>query len=375
MAEMTKEDKKVTNLSIHSAEQILEAFSSCTKNGFIASNNEGEITHFSPIMEELTGWHEAEVLGKHFNKVYSLPEMPGSDTQVINQPCLVYTRKEETITLPVRISSIKSANDPEKIDGSLALFITDPQANNVNKAQAEFVSTVSHELRTPITSIKGFASTLLNYKQGLPEEKKKKYISIIRDQAERLSRLVEDLLAVSRLESKKLQLTIQPIQIRSVTETIGMVIEAKYNGSHQINLNAPQKIPEVWGDPDRVEQILTNLIDNAFKYSPKADKVDVSISEDKLNDEHGDRKVVRIDITDYGIGIDPENVSKVFLKFSRLDHPLTRETEGTGLGLYISKSLAQLLHGDLKVTSGEGKTTFSVYLPTESFNTEEIWWN
>ena len=342
----------------HKPGQLLESFARCTQNGFVASNPDNKITHFSPIMEKLTGWHQSEVLGKDTNFVYSIPDMGPIDehTGISTQAATVFTRDQKKITLATRRILIKDSHNAD--DGTLILFLTDSFI--ADRLQADFISTVSHELRTPITSIKGFASTLLHHKDNLDPNKTTKYLGIIKDQAERLSRLVEDLLAVSRLENRKIQLTILPLEIKAIVEKISAFVSLKYNGSHSINIAAPEKLPQVWADPDRLEQILTNLIDNAIKYSPKANKVDIEIYEDQ--------KMLRIDVTDHGIGIDPKDIQKIFNKFSRLDSPLTRTTEGTGLGLFISHSLAKLLQGDLTVNSGNGQTTFSLVLPIESYD-------
>lgn len=362
--------ERLSSKTIHSAEQLLESFSRCTKNGFVAYNLQGEITYFSKIMEDLTGWHEAEMLGKQVAQLYTM--LPGErlvDTddgqQVVAQAASLNTRDGKKINFPTRHTPIKQSEESSDIDGYLTLFFA--QNNDVDRAQSEFVSTVSHELRTPITSIKGFASTLLFHSQGLDEEKKTKYIKIIKDQAERLSRLVEDLLAVSRLESNKLQLTIHPIDIDQIIEDIITMIQSKYNDSHKVNLDIANNLVPIWSDSDRLEQILTNLIDNAFKYSPEGDKIDIKIYPEKHNEED----MIRVDITDYGIGIEQEDLNKIFKKFSRLDNPLTRKTEGTGLGLFITKSLVDLLHGELEAQSSKGeKTTFSIFFPTHSFDIE-----
>ena len=156
-----------------------------------------------------------------------------------------------------------------------------------------------------------------------------------------------------------------------LTDKTALVIEHKYNGSHEITVKAENDIAEVWGDPDRIEQILVNLVDNAVKYSPEANKVDVTISTITKDD----KKQVQIDVKDYGIGISEEDQVKVFKKFSRLDTPLTRTTEGSGLGLYICHSLAKLQNGNLSVSSVEGSTTMTLYLSTESYDAGELWWD
>ncbi len=149
------------------------------------------------------------------------------------------------------------------------------QAHSVQQAQTEFVSTVSHEFRTPLTSIKGFADTILRAGDRLDLTQQRRYVGIIKDQADRLTRLVEDLLAVSRLESKKMQLTIRAMDLNEAVLRVQRNLADKAR-DHKIVINIPSGLPHVWADADRLEQILTNLIDNAIKYSPPKTTVTVS---------------------------------------------------------------------------------------------------
>ncbi|MCE2928248.1 MAG: PAS domain-containing sensor histidine kinase [Candidatus Caenarcaniphilales bacterium] len=361
----------MSSLVLHDPAKVLESVARATRNGFVAYNNDSKITYFSDRLEEITGFVEAELLGKNFNEVFGFKEVPSfaKTFDVCSRPVVLYTRDGKTINLETRTAQIIEG-ESEEVRGHLVFFFIEDYRKDLDKAQSEFISTVSHELRTPITSIKGFASTLLQH-NALDEEKRKKYIKIIKDQAERLSRLVEDLLAVSRLESKKLQLTIHPVKIKAIIENIALIIESKYKGSHRIEISATDVVPDVWVDSDRLEQILTNLIDNAVKYSPGKDLVEIKIRPS----QYEGKEMLRVNVIDYGIGIVQEDIRKVFTKFGRLDSPLTRKTEGTGLGLYISASLAKIMSGDLQVKSEGGKTTFSLYLPIESHEGGVVWWD
>lgn len=372
MPEFAKLEDSV-NTKKHSSEQILESITRASKNGFLAYGLDSKITCFSLGLEDITGWHESEMLGKPITELYSIKEKAvlKSPGDITTQIITLYTRDGKQMTLEAKLTGV--IDDNGDLSGYLLWFLIEDYSKTLDRAQSEFVSTVSHELRTPITSIKGFASTLLSSKQKLDEDKRQKYITIIKDQAERLSRLVEDLLAVSRLESRKLQLTIHPVKIKPIVDDIVVIIQSKYNFSHKITVSLQEQVPDTWVDSDRLEQILTNLVDNAVKYSPNSDKVDIRIKQVQYGEEP--KPMVAVEVTDYGIGIEKDNIRKIFTKFSRLDNHLTRKTEGTGLGLYISHSLARLLGGDLTVMSGNGQTTFTLYLPTESHEGGVIWWD
>jgi signal transduction histidine kinase len=268
-----------------------------------------------------------------------------------------YGKNGVDMTLPVSYLMVTD-KDGKEVGSLTVMYIV--QSHTVQQAQTEFVSTVSHELRTPLTSIKGFADTILRAGDRLDVAQQRRYIDIIKQQADRLTRLVEDLLAVSRLESKKLQLTVRAIDLREAIQRVTHILSEKAR-NHKINEAIPPGLPLVWADADRLEQILTNLIDNAIKYSPSETTVTVV-----ARDVPGTPEMVEFSVADQGGGIPQEHLPEIFSKFSRLDNPLTRQTEGTGLGLYITRSLVVALGGQIKVSSVPGCTTFTVQLPAAS---------
>ncbi len=275
------------------------------------------------------------------------------------KPKIVSVKNRGGFDLNMPATHCEILNNDNKIVGYLSI-IHIIQAHSVQQAQTEFVSTVSHELRTPLTSIKGFADTILRAGEKLDKAQQRRYIGIIKDQADRLTRLVEDLLAVSRLESKKLQLTMRAIDLREAIERVLRNLGDKA-GNHRIVTDLPASLPPIWADADRVEQILTNLIDNAIKYSPAGTSVTIAARELCAHPES-----IEFTITDQGVGIPHEHLPKIFTKFGRLDNPLIRQTEGTGLGLYITRSLVLALGGQIEVNSKPGQTTFTVHLPATS---------
>lgn len=345
------------------AEELLNAILACSPDGFVTCNEFGKITFISEVIETLTGFTSLELMDQDASKLYSLPEslsLKDSNGEMNSKPqaAILHRRDGKKITLRARQIEIK--NNEKIFSGYLTIFHPEsPIDSNVDRAQIEFVSTVSHELRTPLTSIKGFAETLLRSGDKLSEENKKKYITIIKEQSDRLTRLVEDLLAVSRLESQSNQLTVRALDLK---KHINKVCESLITKSktHKIIQNVEKDIPNVWADADRFEQILTNLIDNAIKYSPEGEKVTVKATSVINN---GVKEKLKIEVTDYGIGITENDLQKIFTKFGRLDNPLTRQAQGTGLGLFITKSLVLALKGEISVSSSKGETTFTVILP------------
>lgn len=215
----------------------------------------------------------------------------------------------------------------------------------LDQAQIDFVSTVSHELRTPMTSIKGFADTLLNAGDQLSKEQQTRFITIIKDQADRLTRLVENLLTVSRLETKRHKSVYRALDLKSHIDRVIMTLKSKYPNNN-FTADIAENLPPVWADQDKLEQVLTNLIDNAAKYSGENKPVRVEAM--NLPDDP-DKMQVRI--IDEGVGIPEQYLPKIFNKFSRIDNPLTRQVQGTGLGLYITQALVKSMGGTINVSS------------------------
>lgn len=348
------------------SEEIYNCLVEHCADGMVISDANGIITACNPAFIKLLGRLEKEIVGRKLKSIMDLEsgghEAPhpvdtvsgAKEAKLEVDPFAPHTEaivcKAGNLTMPVSHIPIGDKNDPR---GTLTIVYI-IQANTVRQAQTEFVSTVSHELRTPLTSIKGFADTILRAGDRLDLSQQRRYVGIIKDQADRLTRLVEDLLAVSRLESKRMQLTIRAIELNSAIQRVARNLSDKAK-EHRIVVNVPHGLPPVWADADRLEQILTNLIDNAIKYSPPKTTVTVTARDMA--------EMVEFAVSDEGVGIPQEHLSQIFTKFSRLDNPLVRQTEGTGLGLYITRSLVLALGGQIKVTSLPGNTTFTVQLP------------
>ncbi len=348
---------------MHTPEELLKTIIACSPDGYVSCDEFGKIVFVNEVIEKITGWGAKELIGQKASKIYSLPESLASvaneDGKIKPQAAILFRRDGKKITLKARQIEIKKSEN--LFGGYLTIIHTEnPISSNLERAQIEFVSTVSHELRTPLTSIKGFTDTLLKSGDRLSDENKKKYITIIKEQADRLIRLVEDLLAVSRLESQNFQLTVRSLDLRKYINKVCDSLSSK-SVNHKIVQKIEENLPHVWADADRLEQILTNLIDNGIKYSPSGSAVTVSVR--VLQNEKNVRDRLKIEVSDHGIGINETDLQKIFTKFGRLDNPLTRQTQGTGLGLFITKSLVLALKGEISVNSKPGETTFTVILP------------
>lgn len=221
--------------------------------------------------------------------------------------------------------------------------------------QDDFISTVSHELRTPLTSIRGFAQTMLTSWDKLDDENKKKFLQIIEQQSNRLINLVENMLSVTKTHN----LIIKSVSSNSLTEQVVQVIKHNYP-SHSFKTVFNKKIPNILADPEKFQQIMTNLIENAAKYSDEGTQILVETN------FCTDDNLISIKVQDEGIGIDALDYEKIFTKFSRIDNHLTRKVQGSGLGLYITKTLVDNMNGKISVKSEEKKTIFEVLMPADN---------
>ena len=223
-----------------------------------------------------------------------------------------------------------------------------------DKDYEDFISTVSHELRTPLTSIRGFSQTMLASWDKLDDESKKKFLNIIVEQSNRLINLVENMLSVTKLQNSKENLIYKEIQVKPVIEMISSIVKNQYKDK-KINIEIPNTTPAILADKDKFQQIMTNLIENAAKYGDDNTTITVKANINK--------DMVSIKVTNQGIEIPKEDYEKIFTKFSRIDNPLTRKVQGSGLGLYITKNLVEKMQGQISVQSENHHTTFEVNLP------------
>jgi PAS domain S-box-containing protein len=221
----------------------------------------------------------------------------------------------------------------------------------------EFVSTVSHELRTPLTSIKGYVDLILDGSAGEINEMQQEFLGIVKENSDRLVDLINEMLDISRIESGRVHLKIEPINmIEAIQGAIDTFRAVMSQTGRAIQVKFPTELPSVAADRDRVGQVLINLISNALKYSPGGGEVLVSAIQDG--------RFVRVSVQDHGLGISKDDMKRLFTKFYRVDTALTREIGGTGLGLSICKNIIELLGGEITVRSRLGSgSTFSFTLP------------
>jgi len=233
----------------------------------------------------------------------------------------------------------------------------------VDRMKSEFVANVSHELRTPMTSIKGYVEIMLMGAAGELTAQQRHFLEIVRSNTERLGTLVNDLLDLSRIESGRVKLNYQWLDLREIAHEVILDVQRRSREENKpmtFALQAADDLPQVMGDLERIRQVIGNLVSNGYNYTPANGTVTVVLSH-----QNGE---IQVDVKDTGIGIAPDEQPRMFERFYRGEHPLVLATAGTGLGLAVAKTLVEMHRGRIWFTSpgipGEG-STFSFTLPLD----------
>jgi signal transduction histidine kinase len=247
-------------------------------------------------------------------------------------------------------------------DGTVFTFRDLTEERRLEEHRSEFVATASHELRTPLAAVYGAAVTLRREDIALSEEEREILLAVIADESDRLAQIVNDILWASRVDSSDTDVRIVPFDARTTARRVVESAQTHLPEGIEVVLEAPDDLPRVAADEPKLAQVLTNLVDNAVKYSPDGGRVAIRL------EPYGSG--LRLAVEDEGLGIPPDEWERIFEKFYRLDPNLTRGVGGTGLGLYICRALVERMGGRISVHSVEGRgSTFNVELPLEDEQT------
>jgi signal transduction histidine kinase/putative methionine-R-sulfoxide reductase with GAF domain len=295
--------------------------------------------------------------------------LPGAHTQIV-----IPIRREADVIGLLLLESISDSQQDvaflNRLSDHAAIAISNAQlyaeVQQANEAKSEFVSFVAHELKNPMTSIKGYTELLAAGAVGPINEMQNNFLHTIRSNVERMSTLVSDLNDNSKIEAGRLRLDYKAVELSDVVDEVTRSTSRQIEDKKQeIELQVPESLPPVWADQTRVSQVLTNLVSNAYKYTPEGGKIIVGakVSANQWDPE-GAAQVVHIWVKDNGIGISLEDQQKIFSKFFRSDDQKAREAPGTGLGLNITRSLVEMQGGKIWFDSEFRKgTTFHFTVP------------
>jgi signal transduction histidine kinase len=237
------------------------------------------------------------------------------------------------------------------------------RSNDVEQAKLEFIDFVAHELKQPMTAIQGYAKMLLMDIGGELSDTQRQFVEVINSNADRMGKLVNDLLEISRLEAGRITLKLAPVRLSQIVdETLTNCLAEIESRHHTLDVEVPDDLPPVMGDRERLLQILTNLVSNAYLYTPEGGAICVSVGWPEGSEEPPGHLLVSV--SDTGIGISPRDLDRLEEKFFRADHELVHEQPGNGLGVPISRHLVDLHGGKFVVESQPDRgSTFRFTVP------------
>ena len=267
--------------------------------------------------------------------------------------------------MPREVRATVLVIDPPLADGGRAIVLLSDRTREraVERMRADFVANVSHELRTPLASLIGFIDTLRGPAADDPPAQQR-FLGIMAEQAERMNRLIDDLLSLSRIELIEHQPPNERVDVADVARRIAAASEPSVAARRaRLDLDLADGLPEVTGDADQLEQVVQNLVDNAVKYGPEGGTVRLSLRA-AMPGRWPSRPGVVLTVADEGPGIPKAHVPRLTERFYRVDKGRSRSAGGTGLGLAIVKHIVNRHRGQLAIDSEEGRgSTFSVWLP------------
>jgi PAS domain S-box-containing protein len=347
----------------------------------IATDEQGFVTFMNPAAEALTGWREAEAFGKDATEVLRLVDevtdlpidhpvaqvLQTQEVTFLNEFTALINRNGDRI--PIGDSASPLRRQLEGIGGVVVVF-WDMSAyrrsellqkalekeQELNQLKSQFVSTVSHEFRTPLAVIRTAAELIDLHGATLLDDKMKTYIQRIKNSVQQMNHLMEDVLVMGRVEAERLYFTPAPIDLQQLCQDLVEECSLNLSDAHEMVFTHPDHAPETWMDENLLRLILSNLLNNAIKYSPTGGRIHFSYTYAL------DEQTVIFQIQDQGIGIPQSEQAQLFEAFFRASN--TRSIQGTGLGLAIVKRCVELHQGQIDISSEVTVgTTFTVTLP------------
>lgn len=372
-------EKKVKERTkaLRSAKSRDDAILRSIADGLVFTDTEGRVLLINNAAKSLTGYSDEEVIGKNWVSIAGICAENGKKSafrktalgealsqKVVSAPRIIsqsyyYTKKDGSI-FPVSASAAPVVQDG-KLVGAIVVFRDISLQKHIDEQKSEFVSLASHQLRTPLTTMRLFTELILTDKENTCSPQQKEHLYYLQAGVTRMSRLINDLLNVSRIETGRLRIQPKPTNIiafvKGILKDVDLIAGKK---GVTFALSAPKKDFQVPIDPDLLYQAINNLLTNAIRYNGKSKKpVEVSIAKQK------DGRV-EISVKDSGIGIPKKDQEHLFEKFYRADNARKAEAEGSGLGLYLSRAILVESGGQISFVSAKGKgTTFTITLPPE----------
>ncbi|HNR03278.1 MAG TPA: ATP-binding protein [Bacillota bacterium] len=332
--EMSREKNKV------------EAILTNMTDGIIAVNAEGVVIHANPAAYKIFNIREEDLYNRNFDDAAEKLDLGITFNDILNDSDNNYNILSIN-NLIIKISVVQIINEHNKAEGAMLVLQDVTEQEKLDKMRKEFVANVSHELRTPLTTIRSYTETLLD---GALDNKEYtlNFLKVINSESERMTRLVKDLLQLSKLDYDKMEWNMKSLSILNILRDCVVKMEMAAKQKNQsLSFEAIGELCEINGDKDRIEQVIINIISNAIKYTPENGSIKVTAK--RLKDS------VEIRIADSGIGIPKEDLPRLFERFYRVDKARSRSMGGTGLGLSIAKNIVEAHKGSIRIESEYGK--------------------
>jgi len=368
-----------------------EAMLASIGDGLVATDTEGKIALMNKAFEEMLGWKEAEIQGKLFSEIVPMVDENGKHMSESGRSINIILKKRVKATIttatsyykrrdgtffPVVITTSPIFSENEFI-GVIEVFRDITKEKDIDKAKTEFVSLASHQLRTPLTTVSWYSEMLLAGDAGMLNDAQKKYLDEIYKGNKRMVDLVNALLNVSRMELGTFIVDPEPTDILALAQSVVSDFKPqidqkklKFSEKHADNL------PILNADPKLLRMVFQNLLANAIKYTPDKGKITLELTlsdaQGLVSNAKGQISNILIKVSDNGYGIPKAHQSSIFTKLFRADNVREKDTEGTGLGLYIVKAIVDHSGGKIWFESEENKgATFYVTLPLAGMKKKE----
>jgi PAS domain S-box-containing protein len=353
--------------------ELLSVTLSSMTDGVIAVNTEKRIILFNKVAEYLTKWRFEEVQGRPVDEILHLvDEKTGKSTESPIDKVLDSGNMESGTPMfigalmardggkcPVSATAAPICRNPEYFGmiGVVMALRDVSREREIDRMKTDFVSSVSHELRTPLTSIKAYTATMLR-DPNMPEQSQREFLTIIDEESNRLKELIDGLLEVSRIEAGTIEIKREPVDIAAVVGQVLQTLQPLAEKSDVcLNADLGDELGKLQGDESKIQSMVTNLLNNAIKFTPKRGHVSLSVK------RQAQELVIRV--SDTSIGIPKDDLPRIFDRFYRVYRP-GKQIPGTGLGLAIVKEIVNLHAGRIEVESEPDQgTTFTIYLPLD----------
>ncbi|MEU8470337.1 ATP-binding protein [Streptomyces sp. NPDC029006] len=327
-------------------------------DGLVVADADGRVVCFNAAAARITAVRAADVLGRPLERALPLEDLEGRRWWQLTDPygglAIRVRQPERNLLLPggreVLVSARYVRDEPLGPVRSVVVSLRDTEARRrTERSHAELIATVAHELRSPLTSVKGFTATLLAKWERFTDDQKRLMLETVDADADRVTRLIAELLDISRIDAGRLEVRRQPVDIGAAVSRHIQAYVAAGQPADRFLLRVEQPLPALWADPDKIDQVLSNLIENAVRHGAGTVTIDVTPSASPREGEDGEHAATSVTVSDEGPGIPEESMNRVFTRFWR-----GSKRGGTGLGLYIVKGIVEVHGGTITVGRAPG---------------------